>query len=312
MIGKVERIALRDVWRNEARNFTTWLADNLDILSETIGIQFTLVETEKSVGPFNVDILAEDPSGNSIIIENQLEKTDHDHLGKVLTYTVNLDAKKAIWIAAETRQEHITAISWLNEYTPLDFYLLKVEAIKIGNSEPAPLFNIISGPSEESKNLGTDKKALSSRHEKRIRFWETLLELSKTKTTLFSNVSPKSVHWISSGIGLSGLSLNYIITQDSGGIELTIDKGKGFKELNKKMFDFLLSKKEEIESNLGDILEWNRLDDKQSSIIRKRFYGTGLIHEDNWSEIQHRMIDFMIKFEKTFKKYISNLKSIDI
>ena len=139
MIGKIERVNLRDIWKNEAYDFTNWLAENLDVLSEALGISLSLIETEKSVGTFNVDILAEDDEGNLIVIENQLEKTDHDHLGKLITYTTNIDAKKAIWITSEPRNAHITAISWLNESTPIDFYLLKLEVVKIGNSEPAPI-----------------------------------------------------------------------------------------------------------------------------------------------------------------------------
>ena len=304
MIGKLERLPLRDIWKNEAFDFTSWLADNLDVLSETIGISLSLVETEKSVGPFNVDILAEDSEGNSVIIENQLDKTDHDHLGKLITYATNLDAKIAIWISSYPRSEHITAISWLNESTPIDFFLLKVEAVKIGSSEPAPLFYVIVGPSEDSKDIGAEKKELARRHHKRLAFWESLLLKSKGKTKLFSNVSPRKESVLSTGIGLTGLSLNYVITYDWGAVELYIDKGKDSEVLNKKLFDYLYSKKDEIEKQLNETLIWERLDNKRAARIRKKFEKVGLRDEEEWDDLQERMIDFMMKFEKIIKNYI--------
>jgi len=312
MIGKLERLPLRDIWKNEAFDFTSWLADNLDVLSETIGISLSLVETEKSVGPFNVDILAEDSEGNSVIIENQLDKTDHDHLGKLITYATNLDAKIAIWISSYPRSEHITAISWLNESTPIDFFLLKVEAVKIGSSEPAPLFYVIVGPSEDSKDIGAEKKELARRHHKRLAFWESLLLKSKGKTKLFSNVSPRKESVLSTGIGLTGLSLNYVITYDWGAVELYIDKGKDSEVLNKKLFDYLYSKKDEIEKQLNETLIWERLDNKRAARIRKKFEKVGLRDEEEWDDLQERMIDFMMKFEKIIKNYIPDLRKLTL
>lgn len=311
MVGKVERVSLRSIWKHEAYDFTNWLADNLDVLSETLGISLSLVETEKSVGPFNVDILAEDSTGNSVIIENQLEKTDHDHLGKLITYATNLEANIAIWISSNPAQEHITSISWLNESTPIDFYLLRVEAIKIGESEPAPLFYIIVGPSEDSKDIGTEKKELAKRHHKRLAFWEKLLSKSKEKTKLFSNISPSKEGWISTGIGLMGLGLNYMVTYDWAAVELYIDKGKDYDLVNKERFDYLFSKRSEIENDIGDnTINWERLDEKRASRIRKKFDKVGLRDEKQWDELQTQMVDFMIKFERTIKEYVPELREI--
>ena len=150
MIGRLESVDLRELWKHEALDFTSWLADNCDVLGDELGLELTVVDREKSVGPFNVDILANDTAGRPVIIENQLERTDHDHLGKVLTYLANLDAKVAIWISSDPRPEHVTAIDFLNENMPSDtqFYLMKLEAFKIGDSDPAPKFTIETGPSE--------------------------------------------------------------------------------------------------------------------------------------------------------------------
>jgi len=310
MVGKVERVSLRDIWKHEAYDFTNWLSENLDVLSETLDLSLSLVETEKSVGPFNVDILAEDSAGNPVIIENQLEKTNHDHLGKLITYATNLEANAAIWISSNPAQEHINSISWLNESTPIDFYLLKVETIKIGNSEPAPLFYVIVGPSEESKGIGEGKNELAKRHHRRLAFWEKLLFKSKEKTQLFSNISPSKEDWISTGVGLMGLGLNYKVTYDWAAVELYIDKGKNSDLINKNRFDYLYSKKDIIENEINDHVTWEKLDGKRASRIRKKFNKVGLRDEKQWDDLQDQMIDFMIKFEKAIKKYVPELRRI--
>lgn len=140
-ISRLQKVPLRELWRHEAHGFTHWLAENLDFLGEALGFEITLVEREATAGPFSADILAEDTDGNYVIIENQLEQTDHDHLGKLITYLSNLEAKKAIWITSAPRPEHEKAIHWLNETLPADtaFYLLKLEAYRIDDSSPAPL-----------------------------------------------------------------------------------------------------------------------------------------------------------------------------
>ncbi len=165
-IGRLERVPLRELWPDEARDFTPWLADNLDLLAEHLGLQLALVEQEASAGDFAVDIVAETEKGDTVVIENQLERTDHDHLGKLITYLSNLDAKVAIWITANPRAEHEKAVQWLNELAPADtaFYLVKVEAYRIEESPPAPLFTVVAGPSAESREIGSRKKELAERH----------------------------------------------------------------------------------------------------------------------------------------------------
>jgi len=309
MIGKIEKVKIREVWKNEAKDFTIWLFDNIEALGEELDITITSVDREKNIGSFSADIVAEDVSGNRVLVENQLEKTDHDHLGKILTYVSNLDAKAAIWISSEPRPEHERAIEWLNEAgLDVDFYLVKIEVYKIGESEPAPKFTIISGPSEKSTIVGKEKKELAERHKKRFEFWKILLEKSKGKTTLFSNVSPNIYSWIGMGAGKSGLGFNYGITNKNGQIELYIDRGKESEEENKKIFDQLFNHKDEIENSFGEKLEWKRLDDRRASRILKVYEYTGLNDREKWNRLQADMIDDMIKFQKAFIKYIQNLK----
>ena len=158
MIGRIQRVALRKVWKHEALDFTKWLEENVDVLNEATGLQLSGVEREQAVGAFSVDLIAEDEDGRPVVIENQLEKSNHDHLGKLLTYLVGIEARKAIWIVADPRPEHVGVVTWLNESSSADFHLLKLEAIRIGDSEPAALLTQIVGPSEEARKAGATKK----------------------------------------------------------------------------------------------------------------------------------------------------------
>ena len=163
-IGKLEKVELRDIWKNEARDFTTWLYENMEALSEAVNMTLLEPQKEKQVdgSRYSIDIMAETENGEGVIIENQLEQTDHKHLGQLITYLTNMDCKVAIWICKEPRQEHINAVNWLNETSDDDFnfYIVKLEAYKIGNSEPAPFFSVICHPSKEQKEMGKDKKVL--------------------------------------------------------------------------------------------------------------------------------------------------------
>ena len=156
-LGKITIVKdLRSVWKNEAYDFTRWLAqdENISLLGEELGLDVSVIKTEANVGSFNVDILAEDPqTADKIIIENQLERTDHDHLGKIITYASGFDAKHIIWIVKDVREEHSQAINWLNEHTDEDinFFLIKIELWKIGNSAIAPKFQIVARPNEWGK-----------------------------------------------------------------------------------------------------------------------------------------------------------------
>lgn len=309
MVGRIERVPLREVWKKEAKDFTTWLFDNLEVLGEEIDMDLNPDEKEKNVGSFSADITAEDSAGNKVIIENQLEKTDHDHLGKILTYVTNLDAKIAIWISSNPRPEHQTAIEWLNEAgSGVNFYMVKIEAYRIGNSEPAAKFTVVAGPSEKTEIVGDERKEMAERHRLRLDFWKALLEKSKAKTSLHANISPGIYSWIGAGSGVRGLGFNYAVTLKYGQTELYIDRGKESDEENKKIFDRLFAQREEIEKEFGDKLNWDRLDDRRACRISRRFDYAGLGDSKQWDKLQSDMIDAMIRLEKAFKKRLSALK----
>ncbi len=310
-IANLEKVSLREIWKNEANDFTRWLEENIEILNDSLDLSLSVIEREKSAGTFAVDLLAEDNDRNKVIIECQLEKTDHDHLGKVLTYLTNLEAKTAIWICSNPRPEHVKAITWLNEVTPADvsFYLVRVEGVRIGESPPAPLFSVICAPSEEAKEVGQEKKEFAERYKKRLEFWTHLFAKCKQRTKLHANISPSKDNWLGTGAGKSGLAYNYVITMSRVAVELYIDKGKDAEEINKQIFDALYAKKDEIESQFGGSLNWDRVEGRRLCRIRWTCNEAGLKNKDKWDYLQDKMIDAMIRLEKALKNHIGRLSS---
>ena len=307
-IGKLQRVPLRDVWKHEAYDFTKWLQDNIDVLNEVIDLNLSNPEREQSAGAFSVDLVAEDESGNPVIIENQLEKSNHEHLGKILTYLVAMAAKTAIWIVADPRPEHISAITWLNESSSASFYLLKIETIKIGDSTPAPLLTVIVGPSEEGKGVGKTKQEIAERYIIRERFWTQLLKVSKQKTKLHANISPTQHNWLGTSAGKRGLSFNYALRKSEAQVELYIDRGKEGDKENKEIFEMLFKHKEEIEKSFGEQLEWEKLEGKRACRISKRIKVGGYRDvEEKWPQIHEAMVNNMIRLEEALRPYIKKL-----
>lgn len=308
MIGRLRRVPLREVWPHEARDFTPWLEENIDVLNNAIDLTLSVVAREQTVGDFSVDLVAEDESGDPVIIENQLERSNHDHLGKLITYLTQISAKAAIWIVSDPRPEHISAISWLNESSSAAFYLLKLEAVRIEDSPPAPMLTLIVGSREESQAVGETKREFTERHSLRRRFWTQLLERAKESTPLHANSSPNQYNYVMTGAGRRGLSFLYVIQQHTSDIDLYIDRGRDADNENEEIFNTLQEAKEQIEEAFGEPLKWQRLEGKRACRISKRFsLGGYRDDEEEWSEIQDAMIDGMIQLEKAFRPHIDKL-----
>jgi len=308
MIGKLETVLLKEIWKHEAYDFTSWLFDNCDVLNDQIGLAISPIEKEKSVGPFSVDILGEDVNGRAVVIENQLTRTDHDHLGKLLTYMTNLNAKIAIWVSTDPRPEHVTVINYLNEIVPQDtqFYLLRIQAFRIGESEPAPLFTIEAGPSEERTAGGSVKKEIAERDKIRYTFFEQLLEKSNQATTIFSNVSPAGYQsWLNSGAGKAGLMWTFVAMKRTTRVEFFLCHSDA--KLNKSRFESLLTHKEEIERVFGESLNWDFRDSRKQQYIRSTCPVGGLDDAEKWPEIIRDMVNKLTRLEKAITPYITSL-----
>jgi len=308
-LGKLEKVKdLRSVWKHEATDFTTWLSDeeNLKILGEEIGIDIELLSTEAKTGSFSTDILAvEANTTNKIIIENQLEATDHDHLGKIITYASGHDAKTIIWIVKEAREEHRQAIDWLNEHTDeeINIFLCKIELWKIGNSEIAPKFQIVSSPNNWSKTVKRSlDNEMSATAMLQYDYWTKVKDEIDKNYPMFNSRKPRGQHWYDIAIGssLANISLHVIARTNEIKVVLWISDSK-------ELFDYLYNTKDEIESQLGYELEWISSENNKSSniVIVKN---TDVHDESRWDENIKWHLTKASEFYDAFSDRVKNFK----
>jgi hypothetical protein len=302
---QLTKLPLRTIWKHEALDFTQWLAlpENLELLAETIGVDLINAQTEVGVGQFNVDILAEDENGHKVVIENQLENTNHDHLGKLITYASGLQAEVCVWVVARARQEHEQAINWLNENTTegANFFLIEVEAWKIGDSLPAPRFNIVAKPNDWAKTVkqsSAGNKVTETKLEQQA-FWEKFREYGEQNGKMVKNwrkALPQ--HWYNIGIGSSRAKLAATINSRDKlvSMELYIYK-------EKDLFYELEAKKSEIENRLGYEIDWQELPTKKAArIIISR---TGDFQDESQQdELLIWLAQKAEEFTKVFKKLL--------
>jgi len=306
-IGKIERVPLRQVWPHEAHDLTTWLEENVDVLNDALGLSLVSAERESAAGAFNVDLVAQDADGRTVVIENQLERSNHDHLGKLVTYTAMTDADAAVWIVSQPRPEHVRAISWLNEAALADFYLVKIEGIRIGESPPAPLLTLIVQPSAEARQVGEVKRELAEGPGIRRRFWTELLDRARQRASLHGAISPSTSTRVATSAGRSGLSFNYWVLQHAGEVELYIDRGSG--EKNTATFNEFLAHRDEIEKEFGGPLDWQPVEDHRACRIRWRTDQAGYRDQPEWPALQDTLIDAMIRLERALRPYINALQT---
>jgi hypothetical protein len=267
-LGRLEQVDLRKFWLDEAQDFTPWLSqtDNLDLLASTLGLELELEGMEVSVGPYKADIVARDiVSGTKVIIENQLEKTNHDHLGKTITYASGLGAKIIIWIAREFSEEHRRAIEYLNESAApnLRIFAIEVQLWKIGNSLAAPLFKVVASPNEYAAIIKDDNNELTEAKSLYLEFWSEFRGYCKQKGSLLNLRKPRPQHWFPLAVGRSKfmLSLTVSIQKKRLGCEIYL-RGPNAK----KAFKLLEKEKHNIEQITGP-LQWQELPDGQDCRI---------------------------------------------
>lgn len=234
-LDKLKKVELRDVWPHEALDFTKWLSDepNLAMLASAIGIELELIETESSVGSFNVDIYAQEVgTGRKVIIENQLEDTNHDHLGKVITYAAGKGAQVVVWVVARARDEHRQAIEWLNQRTDNDFgfFLVEIELWSIGDSLPAPRFSVVEQPNEWTKTIKLSE-GLSDTERVKLSYWTKYREIAQASPEflrVFNPQKPSKDHWTMLRCGASAYHIALLIDTQRGriGIEFYVPDDK--------------------------------------------------------------------------------------
>ena len=305
-LGKLQEVDIRTVWPHEQYDFSKWLAEeeNIKELGDTLNLSLTDVETEKFVGNYRCDILCKDElTGKMVLIENQLEPTNHDHLGKIITYASGLDAAVVVWIVSSARDEHASAIEWLNKHTDdeISFFLLEVHAYKIGGSDPAPQFNIIEQPNDFVKTVKTVAKnnELNESQKQRLEFWTQFNDVVEAKGKPFNKRKATTDHWYNVAIGSSeaNISIDLVNKEHKIRVSLWIND-------NKDIYDSLSLRKDEIEQLLGFNLEWNRLDSKKASYICTYIKGLDFKKQDNYPQLMEQIIDLVLKMRKVFPQFM--------
>lgn len=303
-LGTLKEITdLRSIWPHEALNFTPWVAENVDLLADAVGLDITVDETESSVGDFNVDIYAsETGTDRKIIIENQLEDTDHDHLGKLITYASGKGADVVIWVVKHAREEHKAAVEWLNNHTDdkIGFFLCEIKLFQIGDSQIAPTFTVVERPNDWTKEIRKTASA-NSTQQQRLEYWQAFNDYAFSDANfsrIFNKRKPTTDHWMDFSIGSSAchIAVSQIQKRKAVDVELYIND-------DKELFKSLFAHKDEIEKNMEMELEWKELPERKASriLIEKT---VDLDDRATWPEQFDYIMDTCIKMKRAFKRYL--------
>ena len=310
-LGRLERVDLRESWKKEGTEFTPWLAkeENIELLSETIGIELEVQNQEESVGPFRADILCKDTtSDHFVLIENQLERTDHTHLGQLMTYAAGLDAVTIIWIAQKFTEEHRAALDWLNRITDetFNFFGIEIELYKIGDSLAAPMFNMVSKPNDWSKLV---KKSASTQNLTDIKllqqeYWQGLKSYVEAEKSTFKMQNPYPQHWTNVALGKSNYNISAQVNSREGVISIWLNiTGEEAKENYDKLYEIAY---EQSKIEVSPDIIWDRMEGrKMASVILKT---SGDLHKKvDWEKQFVWFKVYLEKFTMYFKPIIKNI-----
>jgi hypothetical protein len=310
-LGKLEKVEIRKVWIKEDIHFTPWLAspENIALLCEELNIEIEILAQEKYVGPFRADILGKDTATDHfVIIENQFGKTDHNHLGQIITYASGLNASIIIWISERFTEEHRSALDWLNKITDdsVEFFGIEIELYRIGDSAPAPMFNIVSKPNNWSKTIKrksseaelTDTKLLQQT------YWQSFKDYVETQKVSFRLQKPLPQHWTNISIGRSDFKICAIAnTRDKWlCVQLVIYGLKSLEVFNTLRMQYEVDSKNKLSPNL----EWNEKEGKEQH-VNIVFLGTDPALKDDWKNQHKKLSEWIEKFYLYFKDKVREI-----
>ena len=309
-LGKLTKVNdLRKVWPSEPYDFTPWLAkeENLEILGNEVGLEIELIETEAKTGSFSTDILAKDAfTDDCIIIENQLEETDHTHLGQIITYASGHDAKTMIWIVKKVNESHRQAVDWLNEHTDteVNFFLIKIELWKIGDSDIAPKFNIVSSPNNWTKTVKSIQNNNTSELELlQLEYWNEFSNYVENNSSIFQPRNYQKPHnWYELPLGKgSNIELNIDSNKKSINSQVYIPD-------NKDLFDYFSEHKDQIEKQMGQSLVWDKKDKRKVTKISIS-HNINPWDRNNWDKIVQLHLEDAEKIYSVFKPLVDEYNS---
>ena len=311
-LGKVQRVDVRSAWINEASHFTPWLAseEGMELLQEVLDMELEVEATEKFVGPFKADILAkrtDTTDDHWVLIENQLERTDHRHLGQLLTYAAGLDAVTIVWIAESFAEEHRAALDWLNDLTTdnLSLFGLEIELWQIDGSPPAPMFNVVAEPNEWSRDVQQGAKSqVSDLKRDQQRFWEGLRQRLIDKKSPVRPQKAHPQHWASFALGRAGTGLNACINSQKNTVWIEF---AFYGPSGKVWYDEVTAKREAIEAAFGEPLDWQRMEGKKQSRVALHRPNSDIDDEKDWPNQYQWLIDKLELFHQVFQPVAKSL-----
>ena len=310
-LSTLVQVPLREACKHEAGDFTPWLAEtaNLASLGDALGLgELELVATEHQVGDFKLDILCTD-GADQVIIENQHERTNHAHLGQIITYAAGIGAKKIIWVAETFRPEHVAALEFLNQNTTedLNFFAVEIELWRIGDSPLAPKFEVVVKPNEWAK-AGREqaRAAVSATPTKQLylRLWTELVARLAKRAPTIRPQKPRPQMWLNNSMGRAGFRLNPTASQQGKrlGVEVYIDHPE-----SKRLFQALAAQREQLEQQLGFALDWQELPEAQACRIASWRPNSPLEEEGSWSEYLDWFVERLVKMNTVFRPAIQAL-----
>ncbi len=312
-LGRLTKVELRDIWKSESLDFTPWLAqpENITALAEALSMELEIEAREREVGPFRADLLCKDLIDDSwVLIENQLERTDHSHLGQLLTYAAGLQTVTIVWIASRFTEEHRAALDWLNEITDerFKFFGVEVELWRIGDSIAAPKFNIVSKPNEWTRSISQasrriESEALSETKKVQLDFWVALQKALEGHAFLRSR-KPRPQHWTTYSIGRTGMHLGAILDSQKSRIAVELYLGD---ENAKSFFGQLKADQVVIEAELGHAPAWMELPSRRACRIVSYRSVTDPLDEASWPELIAWISKTLEAYYRAFHKRVLKL-----
>ena len=304
-LGRLRKVAPRTVWEHEALTFTPWLLDNVDVLSDLLGMELELQVAEHSVGGFSLDLLGRDLSDESVVIvENQLEQSDHMHLGQILTYAAGTRPRTTVWINTGFRPEHRAALDWLNEHTDPDtrFFGIEIEVVRIGDSAPAPNFKLVVEPNDFQKKVKAATAAGPKTEQSKLyeRFWEQFRGRVVTEHPEWgARGGTRTVGWSDVPTGASGTTLCSIFRGGSLRLELIFKASDP--ALNLARFVGLHAKKGEFEQELGESAAWDEMPGSKGARVYVTSSFDGVADQDNWPTMMDWLLDQHVRFKRAIQ-----------
>ena len=304
-LSELTEISLREIWEHETHDFTPWLETNIQRLGDVLELELDVIETEASVGNLSLDLLAKEKrSGQTVIIENQLEPADHKHLGQLLSYAAGLDADIIIWISEDVKEEYRQVLDWLNQKTTteIQFFAVLVKIVKIEDSKPALDFRPIVLPNEWQKQQKQETKTLSPRHEKRKNYFQELIDKLRDehKFTRATKGQHYTYHNFTSRI-VSEIQYGAMLRVADSKAVVYVHIAEGIKGGRQTVYDALHSQKNEIEKEIGQPLQWEwENEDGNFSRIAVSTDGSIDANENELKKVMAWHIENLLNFKAVF------------